>query len=118
MEMNLQLHHVVSDITGATGMKIIRAALIGNDRAEHVFALAQSVDLYDFYKAKIADCDHRLKEAVTALSVKGGEDPRRNRRSGSKVGRSMHWPLTCGQRSTGCWELTSPRSTASALRWR
>ena len=102
MEMNLQLHHVVSAITGATGMKIIRAivagerdpdvladyrdvrcksspetiraALIGNDRAEHVFALAQSVDLYDFYKAKIADCDHRLKEAVTALSVKGGED--------------------------------------------
>ncbi len=25
MEMNLQLHHVVSDITGATGMRIIRA---------------------------------------------------------------------------------------------
>lgn len=64
MEMNLQLHHVVSDITGATGMKIIRAivagerdtdvlaayrdvrckssvdkikaALVGNDRPEHV----------------------------------------------------------------------------------
>src|SRR3954469_17453745 len=75
MEMNLQLHHVVSDITGATGMRIIRAfvaggrgpgtlasyrdrrchasvetvrqALIGNDREEHVFALAQA--LYDFY---------------------------------------------------------------------
>ena len=67
MEMNLQLHHVVSDITGATGMRIIRAivagernpdvlatyrdvrchssietiraALVGNDRHEHVFAL-------------------------------------------------------------------------------
>ena len=65
MEMNLQLHHVVSDITGATGMRIIRAivsgerdpevlaafrdirchssievikaALVGNDRAEHIF---------------------------------------------------------------------------------
>lgn len=98
MEMNLQLHHVVSDITGATGMKIIRAivagernpdvladyrdvrcksspetiraALVGNDRAEHVFALAQSLDLYDFYKAKIAECDHRLEAAVSALSVK------------------------------------------------
>ncbi len=102
MEMNLQLHHVVSDITGATGMKIIRAivagernsdvladyrdvrcksspetiraALIGNDRAEHVFALAQSIDLYDFYKAKIEECDHRLQAAVAALSVKAGED--------------------------------------------
>lgn len=103
MEMNLQLHHVVSDITGATGMKIIRAivagernpevlaehrdvrcksspetiraALVGNDRAEHVFALAQSLDLYDFYKAKIEACDHRLEAAVAALSIKGRGAP-------------------------------------------
>lgn len=102
MEMNLQLHHVVSDITGATSMKIIRAivagerdpdvltnyrdvrcksspetiraALVGNDRAEHVFALAQSLDLYDFYRAKIQECDHRLEEAVATLTVKAGED--------------------------------------------
>lgn len=75
MEMNLQLHHVVSDITGATGKRIIRAivagernpdvlatyrdvrchsstetiraALVGNDREEHVFALNQSLELYD-----------------------------------------------------------------------
>jgi len=68
MQMNLQLHHVVSDITGATGMRIIRAfvagernpvtlaalrdqrckesaetirqALVGNEREEHIFALA------------------------------------------------------------------------------
>lgn len=68
-QMNLQLHHVVSDITGVTGMRIIRAivngerdpdvlasyrdrgcrasvetirqALIGNDREEHIFALSQ-----------------------------------------------------------------------------
>src|SRR5919112_5565925 len=66
MQMNLQLHHVVADITGVTGMRIIRAitagerdpqilasyrdyrchasaetigqALIGNYRAEHIFA--------------------------------------------------------------------------------
>jgi transposase len=28
-EMNLQLHHVVSDVTGATGMRIIRAIIAG-----------------------------------------------------------------------------------------
>ena len=78
MQMNLQLHHVVSDITGATGMSIIRAivagehdpnvlalqrdrrchssvetvcqALIGNYREEHIFALTQAVELYDVYK--------------------------------------------------------------------
>lgn len=102
MEMNLQLHHVVSDITGATGMRIIRAivagerdpealatfrdirchssievikaALVGNDRAEHIFALTQSLDLYDFYQIKIEDCDRKLEVAVAALTVKAHGD--------------------------------------------
>ena len=102
MEMNLQLHHVVSDITGATGMRIIRAivggerdpaalarfrdvrckssidtikaALVGNDRAEHVFALTQSLELYDFYKAQIEACDRRLEAAVAALTSKADGD--------------------------------------------
>jgi hypothetical protein len=30
MQMHVQLHHVVSDITGATGMKIIRAIVAGH----------------------------------------------------------------------------------------
>ena len=78
--MNLQLHHVVSDITGVTGMRIIRAivggerdpdvlaamrdvrckasvetiraALVGNYQPEHVFALQQALALYDFYQAR------------------------------------------------------------------
>jgi hypothetical protein len=28
-QMNLQLHHVVADVTGATGMRIIRAIVAG-----------------------------------------------------------------------------------------
>ena len=91
--MNLQLHLVVTDITGATGMRIIRAilggerdpailanfrdvrckatsdtvreALTGNAREEHIFALAQAVELYDFYQSKVAECDERI-EAVLA----------------------------------------------------
>lgn len=102
MEMNLQLHHVVSDITGATGMRIIRAivagerdpevlaayrdirchssievikaALVGNDRDEHIFALTQSLELYDVYQAKIEDCDRKLEAAVAALTVKADGD--------------------------------------------
>jgi len=98
MEMNLQVHHVVSDITVATGMRIIRAivagerdpnvlasfrdlrchssvetisaALVGNDRAEHIFALTQSLELYDTYQALMADCDRKLEAAIAALSVK------------------------------------------------
>ena len=101
MEMNLQLHHVVSDITGATGMRIIRAivagernpdvlatyrdvrchssvetiraALVGNDRDEHVFALTQSLELYDTYQAKMLDCDRKLESLIAALTDRGAK---------------------------------------------
>jgi len=84
-QMNLLLHNVVSDITGVTGMKIIKAiiagerdpkvlalnrqegcrnstetiakSLIGNFRDDHMFTLKQSVELYEFYQAKIAECE-------------------------------------------------------------
>ena len=94
-QMNLQLHHVVSDITGVTGMRIIRAivagerdpdvlashrdrrchasvetisqALVGNDREEHIFALTQALELYDIYQAKVADCDKRIEAVLKRL---------------------------------------------------
>lgn len=96
MQMNLQLHHVVSDITGVTGMKVIRAilagerspstlaefrdvrckatvetireSLTGNYRPEHVFALRQAIELYDFYQTKIADCDVEVERCLRALN--------------------------------------------------
>jgi transposase len=103
MEMNVQLHHVVSDITGVTGMKIIRAivagerdldvlaayrdvrckastetikaALNGNDRAEHIFGLTQSLELYDFYQAKMLECDRHLEATLAALGAVTEHDP-------------------------------------------
>jgi transposase len=95
MQMNLQLHHVVSDITGVTGMTIIRAivagerdpnvlashrdrrchasvetvcqALVGNYREEHVFALTQALELYDVYQAKVAACDTQVEAILKRL---------------------------------------------------
>ena len=91
-QMNLLLHNVVSDITGVTGLKIIKAilagerdprvlarnrderchntaatiakSLVGNYREEHLFALRQAVDLYETYQAKIADCDQAIIKQV------------------------------------------------------
>ena len=91
-QMNLLLHNVVTDITGITGMKIIKAilagerdpqvlarnrderchnttatiakSLVGNYREEHLFALRQAVDLYETYQAKIADCDQAILKQV------------------------------------------------------
>ena len=100
MQMNVQLHHVVSDITGVTGMKIIRSildgardpkvlaqhrdrrckasietvgkALDGNYRTEHVFALRQSLELYDFHRGKVDECDVEIEVALGRAEQRPG----------------------------------------------
>jgi transposase len=101
-EMNHQLHHVVSDITGATGLRIIRAiiagerdpavlasmrdtrchssaeviekALTGHYRTEHLFVLEQALALYDVYQEKVAACDIRIESVLKKLSsVRGNK---------------------------------------------
>jgi len=95
MQMNLQLHHVVTDITGLTGMTIMRAivagqhnpaelatyrdmrckaseetireALTGHYRPEHVFALRQALELYDSYQERIAACDQEIQAVLESL---------------------------------------------------
>ena len=94
-QMNVQLTQAVSDITGVTGLAIIRAivagqrdpqqlaalrdprckksaqeiakALTGNYRAEHLFALQQALALYDFYTAQLAACDAEIERQFANL---------------------------------------------------
>ena len=103
VQMNLQLSVVLEDITGATGMKIIRAvlagerdpqrlaalrhgkckhdeatiaaALQGDWREEHLFALEQAVELLDAYQAKIAACDARIQAHLARFEDRGTGDP-------------------------------------------
>jgi transposase len=91
-QMNLKLTEVVSDITGKTGMTILRAilegerdsqvlathrdkrckhahatiakALTGHWRAEHLFALQQAVDQYDFLAQQLRACDGHIEECL------------------------------------------------------
>lgn len=98
MQMNVQLHHVVSDITGVTGMQIMRAivagehapaelaqhrdarcaaseeticqALTGNYRPEHVFALRHALELWDFHQTKVAECDSEIEMVLKSLNEK------------------------------------------------
>jgi transposase len=95
-QMNLKLHHVLSDITGVTGMAIVRdilagvrdplklaahrhggckaseleiiAALTGNYRAEHLFALHQNFEGFEFYLRQIADCDKAIEAHLIKLA--------------------------------------------------
>jgi transposase len=94
-QMNVQLTNVISDITGVTGMKIIRAivagehdpvklaqfrdprcksseaeiakALTGHYQAEHLFALQQALELYDFYNQQIKACDREIEQKYAAF---------------------------------------------------
>jgi len=94
LQMNLQLPQVLSDITGETGLRIIRAivagerdphtlaalrnsrchkdepeialALTGTWREEHLFVLQQSLALFDFYSQQIAACDAEIERTYCA----------------------------------------------------
>ena len=89
-QMNLQIHHVLSDITGLTGLAIvdaiiegerdpahlaklrdarvkadeetIRKSLVGNRRHEHLFTLGQSRHLYRSYQQQIVACDEEIEK--------------------------------------------------------
>ena len=97
VQMNLQLPLVVSDITGVTGLKILRdivaghrdpqqlarhrdyrcrasssemvAALTGHYRPEHVFVLQQNLELFDACQVQLAACDRALETQVQALTA-------------------------------------------------
>jgi transposase len=97
-QMNLQIHHVISDITGMTGLAIIEAvlagerdphvlaklrdwriraseetiakSLVGDYRSEHLFTLRQSLKAYRQYQQLIAECDQEIKSKLETLPAK------------------------------------------------
>jgi transposase len=101
--MNLTLTHVVRDITGVTGLAIIRAirdgqrdprelaklrdhrgkadeqtiagSLEGTWRPEHLFELRQAVELLEFDQQQIAACDHEIEAQLTRVEDKSGGQP-------------------------------------------
>lgn len=97
-QMNLQLHHVISDITGVTGIAIIEAilkgerdpavlakmrdkrvkasgetiaqALVGDYRREHLFTLRQSLQAYRHCQDLIATCDQEIEQYLKEFDAK------------------------------------------------
>ena len=95
-EMNVRLDSVIADITGQTGMKILRAivdgerdpqrlasfrhrrikaseeriaaSLEGTWREEHLFALEQAMQRYDFLDRQIEDCEARIAAQIDDLT--------------------------------------------------
>jgi transposase len=95
--MNVQIHHAVSDITGVTGMAIVRAivggetnpvvlakhrdcrcrvspedlakALTGTYKADQLFVLKQSLEMWDAYQARLTACDAKIAAKLAELET-------------------------------------------------
>jgi hypothetical protein len=68
----------------------IARALYGTWRAEHLFALKQAVELYDFYHKQMAACDRKIAAQLKQFEDKSGGRPlppkaRRGRRGGNRL---------------------------------
>jgi transposase len=103
MQMNLQLHLVVSDITGLTGLTILKRilegerdplvlaalrdprckrseveiaeALRGTWREEHLFALRQSLATFEHLERQISEVDEQIHQALAAMDNDPRVDP-------------------------------------------
>jgi transposase len=100
-QMNILLHHVVSDLDGETGLRILdaiiagerdpqnlvklrderikkstpeemAAALKGDWRPEHLFVLQQSLEAYRFFQTQLTQCDGHLQETMNQLVAEMG----------------------------------------------
>lgn len=95
--MNIRLHQVISDITGVSGMKVVKAilsgerkgatllqlcdkqivkrkseevllSLEGNYKNEHIFALKQAVEGYEFYTQQRLSCDAEIETLLKQIN--------------------------------------------------
>lgn len=94
-QMNIQLNHAISNITGVSGLNIIRAilqgerdpkilanlsvngcrknidkiakSLEGNYRKEHLFALGQSHEAYEFFHRQIHQCEKTIEATLSSM---------------------------------------------------
>lgn len=104
MQMNLQLHHVVTDVLGETGRRIITSilagerdplvlaehrdarctqtqqtipkALEGNYEDDHLFELENAFSLHEYYSERISRCEDRINELLQTLVESTSEENR------------------------------------------
>jgi transposase len=116
-QMNLQIHHVISDLSGLTGLAImdsilagerdpgklaklrdwriraseetIRKALVGDYREEHLFVLRQSLQSYRHFQRLIQEVDMEVKRLMQQLPMK--IDPQEHPLGKEKNPRKTPW---------------------------
>jgi len=101
-QMNIQLQHVISDLTGVTGLAILEAilhgerdpvalarlkdhrikasreviakSLLGDWREEHLFTLRQGFELWKTHQQLIAACDAQIESMLAAFETRAAQD--------------------------------------------
>ena len=119
-QMNLQVHRVLSDITGLSGLRIIDAILTGERdpvtlahlchsrvkssreivakslegdyRGEHLFALRQSLAGYRYYQTLITEVDQEIERQLADLKTTAEVDSRPKRTKKTPYQRNRHEP--------------------------
>jgi transposase len=109
VQMNIQLTNVIADVAGTSGQAILRAivagernpevlaglkncrvratddeiarSLQGNWRVEHLFALRQALDAFDFCGPQLAQCDQEIEAQLAALQVTDAQPQKGKKRS-------------------------------------
>lgn len=104
-QMNVHLHHAVSDLTGATGLRILDAivagerdpkrlielrddqlckkttkeelkkALEGDWRDEHLFSLRQALETYRHLLKQILECDTQIEQTLAKIVIPEYKEP-------------------------------------------
>lgn len=84
-ERDLDVLASYRDVRCHTSVETIKSALNGNDRAEHIFALTQPLDLYDFNQTKMLECDHNFEAVLDVLTADQQHDPSQLSRARTKT---------------------------------
>ena len=120
-QMNVKLRSVITDITGVTGLAIIRAILDGerdpqalaslrhegchNDEAtiaealegtwreEHLFSLRQAFELFEIYQEKIAACDAAIEAHMGGMDDRAGGATLKPTKRGKRRKNQPHFDL-------------------------
>ena len=120
-QMNLQLHKVISDITGVTGINILTAiingernphtlaklahrrikssseqiakALTGNYREEMVFILNQELSLYQIYQQQILSVDQQIEKCLSKFESQTNEPVPQSKKNSNQKRKSAKFDL-------------------------
>ncbi|HEY0723676.1 MAG TPA: IS110 family transposase [Pyrinomonadaceae bacterium] len=119
--MNIKFHDVISDLTGVSGMKVIKAILQGERQPErllelcdaqiqkkkqervieslrgvwapeHLFALGQALSVWEFYRKLLAECDQQIEAVLKELAGPPPAPPASAPEGGEPKGKKLKPP--------------------------